>query len=105
MDESIGAVVKKLEETGILENTIIIFTSDNGGTRISYEHNVGSNWPLRGEKSTVWEGGVRAAGDYKKKLYFLSFRNFVAKHLEISYFLQPLFGAPYLKIWDKLATI
>jgi arylsulfatase B/arylsulfatase I/J len=58
MDESIGKIVDKLTQVGQLENTLIIFTSDNGG-----RHDVGGiNYPLRGEKATIWQGGVRSAG-------------------------------------------
>ncbi|XP_064099097.1 arylsulfatase B-like [Macrobrachium nipponense] len=55
MDEGIGRLVKALKETGHYENSVIIFTTDNGGA-IRY---AGSNWPLRGEKDSLWEGGMR----------------------------------------------
>ncbi|WP_421897665.1 sulfatase [Marinoscillum sp.] len=54
IDEGIGMIRKKLEDLGIAENTIIIFTSDNGG-----ETRVTDNAPLRAGKSTVYEGGIR----------------------------------------------
>lgn len=54
IDDGIGMITSKLDELGIAENTIIIFTSDNGG-----ETNVTSNAPLRGGKSELYEGGVR----------------------------------------------
>ena len=54
IDDGVGMIVKKLEELGIREDTVIIFTSDNGG-----EHNVTSNAPLRGAKSQLYEGGIR----------------------------------------------
>lgn len=54
IDEGVGMIIKKLEELGLTENTIIVFTSDNGG-----ESNVTSNAPLRAGKSTLYEGGVR----------------------------------------------
>ena len=58
MDESVGRVVKMFEDRGELENTIVVFSSDNGGLHDSG----GYNWPFRGEKYTVWEGGVRSIG-------------------------------------------
>jgi len=54
IDDGVGMIVQKLEELGVRENTIIIFTSDNGG-----EENVTSNAPLRGGKSQLYEGGIR----------------------------------------------
>jgi len=53
MDEGIGWVVQALRKYGLLENTLIIFTSDNGGERFS------DNWPLVGGKMDLTEGGIR----------------------------------------------
>ncbi len=53
MDEGIGWVVDALRETGTLDDTLIIFTSDNGGERFS------DNWPLVGGKMDLTEGGIR----------------------------------------------
>ena len=53
MDEGIGWVVEALRETGQLDDTLIIFTSDNGGERFS------DNWPLVGGKMDLTEGGIR----------------------------------------------
>ena len=53
MDEGIGWVVEALRETGQLDNTLIVFTSDNGGERFS------DNWPLVGGKMDLTEGGIR----------------------------------------------
>nr|KAG5703059.1 hypothetical protein BaRGS_016220 [Batillaria attramentaria] len=55
VDEGLTNIVDDLERAGILNNTLIVFTSDNGGAQ-----NAGSsNWPLRGGKGTLWEGGIR----------------------------------------------
>lgn len=54
IDEGVGMIRKKLQELGIAGNTVIIFTSDNGG-----ETRVTSNAPLRGGKSMLYEGGIR----------------------------------------------
>ncbi|KAG7170719.1 arylsulfatase I-like [Homarus americanus] len=57
MDDQVGRVVKALRDSGHYDNTIIIFSSDNGGVA-----NAGSsNYPLYGGKSTMWEGGCRGA--------------------------------------------
>jgi arylsulfatase A-like enzyme len=54
IDQGVGTILKKLEELGIADNTVVIFTSDNGG-----EGRVTSNAPLRAGKSTLYEGGIR----------------------------------------------
>ncbi|KAL1485794.1 hypothetical protein MTO96_031744 [Rhipicephalus appendiculatus] len=61
LDQSVGQVVKALSDAGMLENTVIVFSSDNGGAIWGNERSRGFNWPLRGAKGTVWEGGTRAA--------------------------------------------
>ncbi|XP_062522065.1 uncharacterized protein LOC134196859 [Corticium candelabrum] len=54
MDVAIGRIIKALRATKMISNTLVVFTSDNGGT----EHE-GNNYPLRGIKSTLYEGGLR----------------------------------------------
>lgn len=56
MDEAIGQVVAALEEQKILDNTLILFSSDNGGPSPG---NITDNGPLRAGKGTIYEGGVR----------------------------------------------
>ena len=58
MDDNIGYVIKKLEEMGQLDNTLIAFTTDNGAEVITYPD--GGVTPFKGGKLTTWEGGMRA---------------------------------------------
>lgn len=53
LDDGVGAVLAELDRQGLGDNTIVIFTSDNGGERFSYQ------WPLRGQKGSLHEGGIR----------------------------------------------
>ena len=54
VDQSVGKIMSKLDKLGIAENTVVIFTSDNGGHgRITSHH------PLRGNKGNFYEGGIR----------------------------------------------
>lgn len=54
MDENVGRLLKELDALDLRKNTIVIFTSDNGG-----KHTVTSNAPLRGAKHNLYEGGIR----------------------------------------------
>jgi arylsulfatase A-like enzyme len=54
IDENVGRLLKKLDELGLVEDTLVIFTSDNGGVSKFWQGD------LRGNKSSVYEGGVRA---------------------------------------------
>lgn len=53
LDDGVGRVMKALKSAGRDSDTLIIFTSDNGGERYSYE------WPLSGQKGALLEGGIR----------------------------------------------
>ena len=55
IDWAMGAIVHELKRSGVYENTLILFTSDNGSRNDFGE----SNGPLRGRKATTWEGGIR----------------------------------------------
>jgi arylsulfatase len=54
---SIGEILKKLDDLKIADNTIVVFTSDNGPQIMSWPD--GGNTPFKGEKGTTWEGGFR----------------------------------------------
>ena len=58
MDDNIGYVLKKLEEMGELDNTIVVFTTDNGAETITFPD--GGITPFKGGKLSTWEGGMRA---------------------------------------------
>lgn len=58
MDDNIGYVLKKLEDMGELDNTIVIFTTDNGAETITFPD--GGVTPFKGGKLSTWEGGMRA---------------------------------------------
>ena len=53
MDAQIGRVLRALEATGAIDNTIVVFTSDNGGERFA------DTWPFTGRKTELLEGGLR----------------------------------------------
>jgi arylsulfatase A-like enzyme len=58
MDDNIGVVLKKLEDMGELNNTIVVFTTDNGAETITFPD--GGVTPFKGGKLSTWEGGMRA---------------------------------------------
>ncbi len=58
MDLAVGKVLKGLDDLGLANNTLVIFTSDNGGLSTSEGHPT-SNLPLRGGKGWLYEGGIR----------------------------------------------
>ena len=58
MDDAAGRILKKLNALGEVDNTLVIFTSDNG----SYRTDRANNRNLKGRKTQLWEGGIRAPG-------------------------------------------
>ncbi|MCL5271678.1 MAG: sulfatase [bacterium] len=61
LDDAVGTLVKTLDEEGLTDDTIFIFTSDNGGDMYDRIENLPptNNWPLRGGKGNIHEGGTR----------------------------------------------
>ena len=57
LDDGVGALLDKLDELGIADNTIVIFSTDNGAEKFTWPD--GGTIPFRGEKGTTWEGGFR----------------------------------------------
>jgi arylsulfatase len=57
LDDQVGLLLAKLDELGIADNTIVVFTTDNGAETMSWPD--GGTIPFRGEKGTTWEGGFR----------------------------------------------
>lgn len=62
VDETLGVVMNALEQTGLANNTLVIFTSDNGadwkvGDKEKFAHRANADW--RGEKADIWDGGHR----------------------------------------------
>ncbi|CAL1674865.1 unnamed protein product [Lasius platythorax] len=61
LDNSVGRIVQALGSRGMLKDSLILFLTDNGAASIGKFRNYGSNYPLRGMKYTLYEGGVRGA--------------------------------------------
>jgi arylsulfatase A-like enzyme len=53
LDESVGRIISSLDKHGMLADSIIVFTTDNGGPAAGFNQNAASNWPLRGVKSDL----------------------------------------------------
>lgn len=58
LDDIVGSIMKKIDEMGEAENTILIFSTDNGAETFTWPD--GGNTPFKGQKGTVYEGGFRA---------------------------------------------
>ncbi len=58
LDGMVGQLLKKLDDLGIADNTIVVWTTDNGAELMTWPD--GGTAPFRGEKNTAWEGGYRS---------------------------------------------
>ncbi len=96
-DEQIGALLKKLEDLGVADNTIVVYTTDNGNEMLFWPD--GGYAPFRGEKGTSWEGGVRVPMLIKWPGHIKphSTSNGIQSHEDIFVTLAAAAGLPNLK--------
>ena len=79
LDTSVGKIIESLRKNNMLNNTVVVFSTDNGGPADGFNLNYASNYPLRGVKNTLWEGGVRGVGLIWSQL--LKKRSFVSDYM------------------------
>ena len=96
-DEHVGAILKKLEDLGVADNTIVVYTTDNGNELMMWPD--GGYAPFRGEKGTTWEGGVRVPCLVKwpGKIPAGSVGNGIQSHEDLFVTLAAAAGLPNLK--------
>lgn len=96
-DEQVGSLLKKLDELGVTNNTIVIYTTDNGNELLFWPD--GGYAPFRGEKGTTWEGGVRVPmlAKWPGKIAPGSVSNGVQNHEDLYVTLAAAAGFPNLK--------
>ena len=99
-DEHVGALLKKIKDLGVADNTIVVYTTDNGNELMFWPD--GGYAPFRGEKGTTWEGGVRVPCLIKwpGKIPSGSVSNGVQSHEDLFVTLAAAAGLP--DITDKL---
>ena len=96
-DEHVGAILKKLEDMGVADNTIVVYTTDNGYELFGWPD--GGYAPFRGEKGGTWEGGVRVPMLVKwpGKIKPGSVSNGIQNHEDVYVTLAAAAGMPDLK--------
>ena len=96
-NEQVGALLAKLDEMGVADNTIVIYTTDNGNELMLWPD--GGYAPFRGEKGTTWEGGVRVPLLIKwpGKIKPRSVSNGIQNHEDLFATLAAAAGMPNLK--------
>lgn len=93
LDEAVGRIVAALHQRRMLANSVLVFTSDNGGIPWGVFSNTGSNWPLRGTKGTMWEGGIRLPAVVWSPLLVPGSRVVVPKPMHLVDWLPTLYSA------------
>jgi arylsulfatase len=101
-DEQVGTLLKKLESLGVADNTIVLYTTDNGNELMLWPD--GGYAPFRGEKGTTWEGGVRVPMMvmWPGRIKPGSVSNGIQNHEDLFATLAAAAGLPKLK--DELLT-
>ena len=96
-DEQVGSILKKLDELGIADNTIVVYTTDNGNELLLWPD--GGYAPFRGEKGTTWEGGVRVPMllRWPGKVKPGAVSNGIQNHEDVYVTLASVAGLPNLK--------
>lgn len=94
-DEAVGKIINKLKDKGLYENTIILFSSDNGGLIGKSKNKVTNNTPLRTGKGDIYEGGVRIP-----TIIYAPQRNFNNKKVD-----EPIISMDYYPTLMDLAGI
>jgi arylsulfatase len=101
-DELVGTLLKKLDDLGVADNTIVVYSTDNGNELIFWPD--GGYAPFRGEKGTTWEGGMRVPCLVKWPGHIKpgSSSNGIQSHEDLFVTLASAAGLPKLK--DELLT-
>jgi arylsulfatase A-like enzyme len=96
-DELVGSIIQKIKDLGIDDNTIVIYTTDNGNELMFWPD--GGYAPFRGEKGTTWEGGVRVPCLIKwpGKIKAGTVSNGIQSHEDLYVTLAAAAGLPNLK--------
>jgi len=96
-DEQVGTLLKKLKDLGVADNTIVIYTTDNGNELMLWPD--GGYAPFRGEKGSTWEGGVRVPllVKWPGKIKPGSVSNGIQSHEDLFATLAAAAGLPDLK--------
>ena len=96
-DEQVGSILKKLQDLGVADNTIVIYTTDNGNELMFWPD--GGYAPFRGEKGTTWEGGFRVPMLVKwpARIKPGSVSNAIQSHEDLFVTLAAAAGLPGLK--------
>jgi arylsulfatase len=101
-DEQVGSLLGKLDDLGVADNTIVVYTTDNGNELMFWPD--GGYAPYRGEKGTTWEGGLRVPCLVKwpGRIKPGSVSNGIQSHEDLFVTLAAAAGLPNLK--DELLT-